>query len=122
MTSPRLFHLLAAFLTALLFVAAPASVRADFSAQGGTYAAPDNSVQPLKQADQGTRRPRHTASLEEFFEIDDDAEQYFKAPAVVVRWPAGFTLVAEPTPSPYRAPRLSHRPCAAYPTGPPPSA
>ena len=40
----------------------------------------------------------------------------------VVRWPAGFTFVPEPSPSPYRAPPPSHRPCAAYPTGPPPSA
>jgi hypothetical protein len=116
----RLLWLLPVLLAALF--AAPCA-QAGWQRQiDAAYAAPNNSVQPLKQADQGTRRPRHTASLEEFFEIDDDAEQYVKAPPVLARRPAGFTLIVEPALRPYRAPPLSHQPCAAYPTGPPPSA
>lgn len=116
--SLRLLHLLAALLTTLLFAAAPAAADAPPPA-AVSFAADDVYAQPSKHVDHSSKRPRNTASLEEFFEIDDDAEQYFKTPAALVHWQSEFTLVsgcASPTcPSAVR----SHRACAAYPTGPP---
>lgn len=110
-------HLLAALLT-LLFAAVPAA-SADPLRGDPAFAVSDSSVQPPKQADHGTRRPRHTASLEEFFEIDDDAEQYFKPPPAFALTNLGFGFVVEQAPPSYSTAPPSHRACAAYPTGPP---
>jgi hypothetical protein len=113
----RLFRLLPVLLTAL-FAALPAA------AEPSTYsdapiAAADKSAQPPKQADHATRRLRHTASLEEFVELDDDAEQHFKPPPILVRPAIGSALVVKPLIVRYRQALRTHRACAGYPTGPP---
>jgi hypothetical protein len=114
---PRLLHLCVALLTALL-CAAPASAN-PLVQQDATSTVKDGSVQLQKQADHASRRLRPTASLEEFYEIDDDAEQYFKSPPILVRLPAASALVATSLIARYRAALPSHRACAAYQTGPP---
>ena len=74
---------------------------------------------PPKLADHAARRQRHHASLEEFIGIDDDAEQYLKPLAVLLRPIVRPTSVAEPEAPSYCVARPNHRACAAYPTGPP---
>jgi hypothetical protein len=68
-----------------------------------------------------TRKQRHAASIEEYFTVDDDAEQYVQSPpqlAVVIRRSTPVVARPEP-PNCYREAPPSHRPCAAPPTGPP---
>lgn len=113
-----LLHGFAALLIAVLFAATPASAQT-FEHSDAAYALSDNAVQPPKLIDHSARRPRHTASLEEHFEIDDDSEQYFKLLPGLARPPCGFTLVVEPAPASYSNAPANHRACAAYPTGPP---
>jgi hypothetical protein len=116
--TPRpLFHILAGLL-AILLLAAPATAT-PLLQQDPAYAVNDGSVQPQKQADHASRRLRPAASLEEFFEIDDDAEQYFKPPPILLRPTAGSALIAKSPIAPHQAAPPSHRACAAYPTGPP---
>jgi hypothetical protein len=117
--SPRLLLRLLPVLLAVLFAVPPAAAES-WTYPDAPIAATDNSVQPPKQADQTTRRPRHTASLEEFFEIDDDAEQYFKPqPLLTARRVDPPRVVAESVTRFWREALPTHRACAAYPTGPP---
>src|SRR5262245_39097789 len=112
-TSPRHWlHLLAALLTALLLVAAQASAGSLAQAQAdAAYAPTEGLIHPAKQFDHASKR--QVASLEEFLEIDDDAEQYFKPPPILVRPVVGATLVAKPLPTWHRSALPSHRACAA---------
>ncbi len=117
-----LLRLLPALLVTLLFAAVPATadswthVDAGVAAHEGTG---QNAAHPLKFADHASKRPQRSATLEEFFEIDDDAEQYFKPLRVVARDDAGETLVARPAVLAYHSTPRTHRVCAAFPTGPP---
>jgi hypothetical protein len=75
---------------------------------------------PLPVAiDLTTRSQRHAASIEEYFAIDDDADQYAKWPAHVAPLTTRYTPVRELQPFVYGAVAPSHPPCAAPPTGPP---
>ena len=114
-----LLRLLPALLVALLFAATPAA--ADWSHGDAAVATSDtvHGVQPLKAADHAIKRPRHSANLEEFVGLDDDAEQYLKSLAVLVRPIAKLTFASDPAAPGYRAARPSHRACAPFPTGPP---
>jgi hypothetical protein len=127
-----LLRLLPALPLALLLAAAPAAAadswpHVDFgvAAHGG---ASQNAAHPPKladhankrpQPDHASKRPQRSASLEEFFEIDDDAEQYFKPLRVVARDDVGETLVARHPALAYRLTPRTHRACAAFQTGPP---
>ena len=118
MASPRLLlYLFAVLLTALLS-AAPASAN-PLVQRDAVSAVKDGSVQPQKQTDHAARRLRVSASLEEFFETDDDAEQHFKPPPILLRPVSGSTLVVQSLVVRCQAARASHRACAFYPTGPP---
>jgi hypothetical protein len=66
-----------------------------------------------------TRGQRHAASIEEYFAIDDDADQYAKWPAQAVPVTTAFTLVLELQPFVYGGVAASHPPRAAPSTGPP---
>ncbi len=115
-----LLRLLPALLVALLFAATPAA--ADWSHGDAAVATSDTvhaAAQPLKAADHAIKRPRHSASLEEFVGLDDDAEQYLKSLAVLVRPIAKLTFASDPAAPGCRAARPSHRACAPFPTGPP---
>ena len=68
-----------------------------------------------------TRKQRHVASLEEYFSLDDDAEQHVQSlpqVTVVTDRPTRVAPRVEPLPC-YREPLPTHRPCAAPSTGPP---
>jgi hypothetical protein len=108
---------LAALLATLLAAAQPASASA--SPHGDAAQALMDGSKWAKQVHHTSRRPRHAASLEEFFEIDDDAEQYFKPSLLLFQETAGFPLVVESQTFLDLAVRRSHRACAPYPTGPP---
>ena len=111
-----------ATLYALLFAAAPAAADSWTHVDAGVVAhegTGQNAAHPFKLADHASKRPQRSASLEEFFEIDDDAEQYFKLLRVVARDDAGETLVARPPVPAYHSTPRTHRACAAFPTGPP---
>jgi hypothetical protein len=117
-----LLRLLPAMLVALLFAAAPATAdpwsHVDF-AVAAHEGAGQNAAPSPKLADHASKRLQRSASLEEFFEIDDDAEQYFKLLRVVARDDAGETLVARRPVLAYHSTPRTHRACAAFPTGPP---
>jgi hypothetical protein len=75
---------------------------------------------PLPSAgDLITKKQRHAASIEEYFAIDDDADQHAKWPERAVALSTPFTLVGELQPFVYSGVAPSHPPCAAPPTGPP---
>ena len=117
-----LLRLLPALLMTLLFAAAPAAADSWTHVDAGVAAhegAGQNASPPPKLADHASKRPQRSASLEEFFEIDDDAEQYFKPLRVVARDDAGETLVTQRPALAYCSAPRTHRACAAFPTGPP---
>jgi hypothetical protein len=115
----NLLRVVPACLVLWLLAMAPASAgnRLEREAGAGTF---DRLAQPLKLAPHGspTAQPE-LAALEEFYGIDNDAEQYFKAPARVRSAGSAFAPLAASTHGVYRAPPRSHRGCAAPPTGPP---
>ena len=81
----RLFPLLSAV---LLLTAQPLDLRAP-APHETVVVSHEHDVLPPRSGDLVTRKQRHAASLEEFFAIDDDSDQYHKAPpgfaAVLVR-------------------------------------
>ncbi len=83
------------------------------------YAVTDVSAQPSRQVDHASKKVRHPPSLEEFFEIDDDAEQYFKSDVLTPPVRSSFLAALCSQADFYRAAPSSHRVCAAFPTGPP---
>jgi len=116
-----LLRLVPALLAMLLFAAAP--VVAEPCAQADAAVAEnDGSSQNIalapNPADHATRRPHRSASLKEFFEIDDDAEQYFKPLPVFAADTVGTALFTRLKASYQTAPRI-YRVCAGFPTGPP---
>jgi hypothetical protein len=116
-----LFRLIPALLAALLLAAAP-SVAAPCSAVDVTVAAVDKPVSALghisKSSDQFSKRLRDSDSLEEFFAIDDDAEQYLKLRHVLAH-ASTVAFVVRAGASCFDPARRSHRACAAFATGPP---
>ena len=75
--------------------------------------------QPTPHFDLVTRKNRHAGSLEEFFAIDDDSDQYDQPPAPLVKIFTWYTLVADkPRAFHVQTPR-HHWPRAALSTGPP---
>jgi hypothetical protein len=130
MTVQRLLPRLWPALLAMLLIAAT-PVTAWFDSETA-WLAHDTAGETLGTVPQGTgqtppvvdhssrKKPRFSASLEEFFEIDDDAEQYFKPPPAIARYGVGVAI-ADPSSSfvSYRSAPRTHRVCAAYPTGPP---
>jgi hypothetical protein len=115
-------RLLPAMLVTLLFAAAPAAADSWTHVDAGVVAhegTGQNAAHPLKPADHASKRAQRSASLEEFFEIDDDAEQYFKPLRFVARDDAGETFVTQRPALAYRSTPRTHRACAAFPTGPP---
>jgi hypothetical protein len=123
MLSLRILLRLVPALLAVLLCAAPSAAaeqRAHFDAcitthSGGVH----NLALPPKLADHAIKRPRQTVDLEEFVGLDDDAEQYLRPLAVLLRPIVVPTFVAAPATSSYRAALPSHPACAAPPTGPP---
>lgn len=76
---------------------------------------------PHRAADIVTRKQRHAASLEEYFAIDDDADE-FSAPvgSIAAPYPVRGDRFASAGPcSGYSEPQPTHRPCAGLQTGPP---
>ena len=124
MISLRILHRLLPALLVTLLLAAPPAVAADswphadfgVAAHGG---AGQNAAHPTKLADHASKRPQRSASLEEFFEIDDDAEQYFKPLRVAARDGVSEVLATRRPALAYRLAPRTHRVCAAVPTGPP---
>jgi hypothetical protein len=106
---------------ALFFAAAPAvAERSHFDV---AIAANDGTSQGAahfpKLADHASKKPRPSATLEEFFEIDDDAEQHFK-PRPLLAHDARSVRIGSRILVPPRCIALrTHRVCAAFPTGPP---
>ncbi len=113
-----LAHMLPALAAWLLLSAQPAG--RDAPAHGAAIFA-SHERDGRQAIDLVTRKQRHATSLEEYFAIDDDGEQYAQSPpqlAVVSGRPTPVTPRTEPHPC-YREPLLSHRSCAAPSTGPP---
>jgi hypothetical protein len=113
-----LVRVLPALVACLLLSAQPAGRNAPV--QGEAFiASRDRDSRPA--VDIVTRKQRHAGSLEEYFAIDDDADQFVPSQpqlAVVIR--QSTRLVARPEPpNCYRDARPTHRPCAAPATGPP---
>jgi hypothetical protein len=106
-------------LLALLLVTAHEAVAGGPGHVDASFVSHEREALPPPLGDFVTKKQRHTASLEEYFAIDDDAEQYFKPPPRVVPADTPYVLVVEPLPSHYRAALPNRRPCAAPPTGPP---
>ncbi len=115
--SRLLLWLLPVLLTALF--AAPSIAAERWLQADAAYAANDETAQPAKLVDHASKKVRHGASLEEYFEIDDDAEQYFKPQVFSALNAFAFVLVARPLTRARRAAPVSHSPRAAYSTGPP---
>lgn len=113
----NILRLLSALPLLLVLVAAPAAAETVTHADA-TYATADSQAQPSKSADHASKKAR-VASLEEFFEIDDDAEQDFKPLAAVTGFATNASPVAGRLAASYRAAPPSHRACAPFPTGPP---
>lgn len=118
MFSPRLLLRILPVLLAVL-LAAPSAAAERWPLANAAYAANDEKAQPAKQVDHASKRGRHGASLEEFFEIDDDAEQYFKTWLFSARDTGAVAFVVRPLALAHRAAPVSHPSRAAYSTGPP---
>jgi hypothetical protein len=119
---PRLLAVLLPFLMAATLVVAPAKAQDGHAAAAAALAG--LNVQPVliqPSVDHSSKRPRARASLEEFYELDDDAEQNFKRIAALVPGPvASFVLLPGSQTCFYREAGVTRRRlCAAYPTGPP---
>ena len=113
----RLLPLLSAI---MLLAVQPLGIRAPVP-HDTIVASHEHDVLPPRQGDLVTRKQRHAASLEEFFAIDDDSDQYAKAPPGLAAMLARSWPVAERPRPPlcYREALPTHRPCAAPQTGPP---
>ncbi len=110
----RIFALLVA-----VWAAGPA-IAGDLSCKSGdVILGAKERGQPALAYDLITRKHRHAGSLEEFFAIDDDSDQYDQSPAPLAKIFTWYTLVEE-TPRTFhvQAPR-PHWPRAAFSTGPP---
>jgi hypothetical protein len=117
-SSPRLLLNLVAGLLLLLAAAAP--VRADVASHSNTpFAAKDSAGHLSKQVDHASRRMRPAASVEEYFEVDDDVEQDFKPQPMFAHSDPIVVPPARPLTLTYRAalPRYAVR--TTYSTGPP---
>jgi hypothetical protein len=82
----------------------------------------ERNTLPSRHDDLVTRKQRHAASLEEYFAVDDDPDQFANQ---LPRLACGFARCAlvvagqrQALPCCRHVP-LSHSPCAAPPTGPP---
>lgn len=117
----HLLRLLPALLAMLFVATTPAAAGLDDAVViGRVETVPQGTASVQPAVDHATRKkPRFSASLEEFFEIDDDAEQYFKPPAALSRYGAGAPLELGPFAVFYRSAPRAYRVSAAYPTGPP---
>lgn len=115
---PRLLLQALPILLVVLF-AAPSVAAGQWTQTNSSYAANDEAAQPAKLIDHASKKVRHGANLEEFFEIDDDAEQYFKSRPFSVSLTGSFAFVVRPRTIAHRAAPVSHPPRAAYSTGPP---
>jgi hypothetical protein len=108
-------------LTALLLFSAQPAGRNQPAQHDAAVASHERDAAAPRAADWVTRKQRHAATLEEFFAIDDDSDQFAKPPLSLVA-PAldGFTQIDErERAARYREARPNHRACAAPPTGPP---
>jgi hypothetical protein len=108
-------------LLALFFAAAPAvAERSHFdvaiAANDGTS---HGAAHSPKLADHASKKPRPSATLEEFFEIDDDAEQYFKTQPVLAHDADSVRIGGRILVPSHCFALRTHRVCAAFPTGPP---
>jgi len=123
MTVRRLLFRLLPALFAMLFVAAtPAAAWLDHAAAVELLETVPQSTAPAQPSvDHASKNKlRQSPALEEFFEIDDDAEQYFKPPpGLAHHGAAGVPIEARPVAVFHRCTPRTHRACAAYPTGPP---
>jgi hypothetical protein len=119
-TSRLLVRLLPALLAFLLASAQPAGRHLPSYGEEA-IASLDRDSRPGRSADLITRKQRYAASIEEYFAIDDDADQYIESPRRLAAALARSTpITAAPLPLPcYGEVPPSHRPCAAPPTGPP---
>jgi hypothetical protein len=112
------FGLLPALLALLLH--APVAAGKSLSIYDVAAAESFRHDMPLPTAvDLATRSQRNAASIEEYFAIDDDADQYAKRSAYASPLTTPYTLVVELQLFFYGAVAPSHPPCAAPPTGPP---
>jgi len=117
-----LLRLVPALLAMLLCAAPPAAAEPCMQGNGAIAArdgAPHGLAHLPKTADHAAKRQRASASLEEFVGVDDDAEQYLKPQAVLVRPIVVATFAADQAISSYRVALPNHPACAAPPTGPP---
>lgn len=122
MTLQRLLLRLLPALLATMFVATtPAAGWLDHSAAVELLETVPQSTAPAQSSvDHASKnKVRPSAALEEFFEIDDDAEQYSKPQPTLSRFGAGAPIEARPFVVVYRPAPRTHRACASYPTGPP---
>ena len=119
---PRLLAWLLPLLMAAALAVAPAKAHDGQAALNAV--AISLNAQPINihsSVDHSSKWPRTRASLEEFFELDDDAEQNFKRLLVLLPDPIPG-VVLRPTSQACFPPEADlpwRRPCAAYPTGPP---
>ena len=82
----------------------------------------ERDVAPLREGELVTRKQhRRAATLEEFFAIDDDSDQYVSAAVRVLAATSAWSvpLAARCLPARYRDAPSSHKPCAGPQTGPP---
>lgn len=118
-TARTLFRLLPALLLTLLFAAAPAAALPSAAQRDAAIVSSDGPAYATKNADHASKKPRPSATLSQFFEIDDDAEQDFKPQPLVAYGIFNATIGARIlVPSQHPVLR-THRVCAAFPTGPP---
>lgn len=119
MIDRTLFRLLPALLLALLFSAAPAAALAPVAQHDAAIVASDGAALAIRAADHASKKPRPSAALSQFFEIDDDAEQDFK-PQPLLAYGVFDATIGSRVLAPCQRPVFrTHRACAAFPTGPP---
>jgi hypothetical protein len=117
-----LLRFLPALLAMLLCAAPPAAAELWTHVDAATAAhdgAAPSAAHPPNAADHASKRAHHSASLQEFVGIDDDAEQYLLSLPVLLSPIGDPPFAAAPATSSYRAALPNHPACAAPPTGPP---
>lgn len=106
----------------LLAAASPAAAGALPERLGSAgFGTLDGLAEPIRFATRARSTTRHfdPVTLEEFFEIDDDAEQFARLSLYPVPRPAAWWAGPDILPRPYRNVGRSHPACASPATGPP---
>jgi len=111
----RLVSVLLPALLLVLLTQAPATASEQIQPiDSSLVQGPDRDAHPADHGDFTTRKNRHAASIEEYFAIDDDSDQYAASPAQLDwEFPSYIVLADRSASLPVLALPRSHRACAA---------